>query len=603
MSSDAIFWPLLSGARAAFLGGAIEDVGIRRVVERLAEERATVTDFVPSVFNVLVGYLREAPERYEALRSLRHVLVGGERMSPAAVAELKRNLPHVGITNTYGATEASIGSVFHELSQRVDEEEDIPIGRPIDNTTAYVVDRHGELAPVGAIGEIQLGGACVGAGYLGSEDATRRSFVDGRYRTGDRGRWAADGTLEFLGRADDQVKVRGVRVGLAHVAAAVARHPDVADAYVAPLADGLVAYVVLRDRRALDEPAMRDHLRRVLPRRLVPDRLVAVEALPLTSAGKVDRSRLPAAVPRERTATAPRTDTEARVQRVWEDVLGHGPIGVDEDFFEVGGHSLAALRLHAALERDLDVELPLSLLVGGGTIETVAAAVEAARDRQAASPIVELGGSGSPSIVFVHPSSGLLEPYLSLARRLRTRHACYGVRAAVRGCGDVDLGELARAHADAIVAAGLGGSILVGWSIGGLLALEIARCGVGAPLVVLLDTRPPAAGARRADPLSELFGEGRAGDYGGEQLASILEVHELLVAAARRYAHSPPDVPVVLVRAGDGELGWGEAASGWRVETTPGDHHSMLREPHVAALADLLLDAIAEAGLAAAAAS
>src|SRR5438067_946636 len=160
-----VFWPLLSGARAAFLGGAIEDVGIRRVVERLAEERATVTDFVPSVFNVLVGYLREAPERYEALRSLRQVLVGGERMSPAAVAELKRNLPHVGITNTYGATEASIGSVFHELSQRVDEEEDIPIGRPIDNTTAYVVDRHGELAPVGAIGEIQLGGACVGAGY------------------------------------------------------------------------------------------------------------------------------------------------------------------------------------------------------------------------------------------------------------------------------------------------------------------------------------------------------------------------------------------------------------------------------------------------------
>ena len=328
---------------------------------------------------------------------LRLVILGGEQVHATAVARWRARFgDRVRLVNTYGPTEATIIATACDLGAA---DADLAntggrpgIGRPISQTTAYVLDPNGQPAPPGAPGELCLGGAGLARGYLGDPARTADRFVPDPsgppgsrlYRTGDRVRWRADRTLEFLGRLDNQVKVRGFRVEPGEVETALTAHPAVGQAAVVAYGERLVAYLTSPHLTSTgDAPAtaeeLRRHLAQRLPAHLIPSAFVTLDALPLTVNGKVDTVALPAP-PAERPSVfaAPQTDAELLVAATWAEVLPAtaGPIGAGDDFFALGGHSLLAARVAARLRAALELEVPIRALFDHPVLADLATAVE-----------------------------------------------------------------------------------------------------------------------------------------------------------------------------------------------------------------------------------
>ncbi|WP_255663135.1 non-ribosomal peptide synthetase [Myxococcus sp. RHSTA-1-4] len=300
------------------------------------------------------------PDAPGALAGLERMLVGGEAL-PMELAARLRDTVGGALLNMYGPTETTIWSSTHRVGT---EQGTVPIGTPIANTSLLVLDAGLRPAPVGVPGELFIGGAGVARGYHARPELTAERFLPDpygdvpgarMYRTGDRARWRADGTVEFLGRVDHQLKVRGFRVEPGEIEAALARHPGVGQVVVVAREDvpggaRLVAYVVPQPGAALSEDALRAFARQALPEHMVPSAIVRLDALPLTPNGKVDRKALPApegvrAAARE--YVAPRTETERRLTELWSSLLGVRQVGVEDDFFSLGGDSILALRIVA----------------------------------------------------------------------------------------------------------------------------------------------------------------------------------------------------------------------------------------------------------------
>ncbi|MET0398838.1 MAG: amino acid adenylation domain-containing protein, partial [Longimicrobiaceae bacterium] len=385
---DASVWefhaPLLAGATLVLAPPGVQGdpAALARAVAR---ERITILQVVPS----LLGALLESGA-LEGFTSLRRLFCGGEAL-PAAMAARARAILDAEVVNLYGPTEVCIDSVTHAYAGG-GAGATVPIGRPVDHVRARVLERSGEPVPVGIPGELYLGGAQLARGYLGRPELTAETFVpdpfsgeagERLYRTGDRVRWLADGTLEFLGRADQQVKIRGFRIEPGEVEAALVALPGVAGAVVEVREDAgekrLVGYVVPADP-ALTTGAVREALRAGLPEYMVPSAFVLLDALPTTPSGKVDRRALPAPGWEHAAGAyaAPRTPTEELLAGIWAEVLGHGRVGVDEDFFALGGHSLLAMRVQFRVERCFGVEVPLRALFETPTVAGLARHVETA---------------------------------------------------------------------------------------------------------------------------------------------------------------------------------------------------------------------------------
>ena len=363
-----------------------------RMIDLVARHGVTILDFVPSLFDLAIDDLLESAPR---LASLRDVILGGEAIRREPVARFQKAFPRVRVTNLYGPTECSIGCVAHVVDASIEAE--IPIGRPINNVCAVLLDDAGRLAPIGAVGEIHLGGAAVGLGYHDDATATRSAFVPSPfpelaattlYRTGDLARLRADGALLFVGRRDDQTKLRGLRVEPVEVERALLAHPDVRDAGVlierrpsAP--DRLVAWISPRPPEDLAAFA-----RARLPEALVPSRFAAAQRLPRSAAGKLDRRALAAlAWPVEAPIGAPPEGAiERRIAAIWRDVLGLEAAPVDRGFFDLGGHSLLAVRAHRLLERGLGRPIPLIDLFTHPTIRALARHLEGESTSPLASP-------------------------------------------------------------------------------------------------------------------------------------------------------------------------------------------------------------------------
>lgn len=357
------FWPLIGGGRVVIMP-RVQVTSPARIVALMQAEAITFTDFIPSIFQPLVAHLAAHQESRPACSGLRWVLLGGEAMNAADTRGFQRILPHVGICNTYGPTETSIGVLFHKLP--LPFVEPIPIGRPLPNVRAVILDAEGRLAPVGTVGELCIGGAAVGLGYLGNPAATAERFIanpfpelgcDRLYRTGDLARFRPDGLIEYLGREDHQIKIRGARIEPGEVEAALMRHPTVAQALVARDEGGtmLVAHLVPAGGAVLDAAALREALRAELPVHMIPGRFVELASLPLTPAGKTDRkalSRLSGmALPNSPEHVAPRSPLERQLVAIWQGVLRREGVGVHDNFFaDLGGESLKALLLVAALQ-------------------------------------------------------------------------------------------------------------------------------------------------------------------------------------------------------------------------------------------------------------
>ncbi|WP_052389926.1 non-ribosomal peptide synthetase [Belnapia moabensis] len=394
MSITTLFLPLLAGRTVVLLGPGHPVEELERLLA--AGERFGFVKLTPSHLEAL-RLLSGGRVRAEATAAF---VVGGEQLYGEALAPWRDQAPGVMVFNEYGPTETTVGCCVHALRTGECAPGPVPIGRPIANTRLYVLDSWGSPVPVMVPGELHIGGAGVGLGYAGRPELTAGSFVEDPfspdpqarlYRTGDRVRWRRDGTLEYLGRFDEQLKVRGHRVEPGEIEAVLRGHGAVQDAAVIGRKLGgdmrLVAFVVpsagLTGDAELWSASLRDHLAGRLPKHMLPGAFIPIETIPLTASGKVDRRVLaaldaPAAAPAAEDGTPPRDAVEEVVSRVFADVLGARRVTVRDDFFaELGGHSLLAARAVARLRELLGVELPLGRLFEAPTVEALARSLRA----------------------------------------------------------------------------------------------------------------------------------------------------------------------------------------------------------------------------------
>ena len=374
---------LLNGGRLVLMPStppSLEDLG--RVIR---EHGVTTALLTPGIFHLFVD------ERIEELRSLRQLLSGGDVVSPQHVNRVVTEAPGCRMINAYGPTEGGVIACCYTVERLVDHT--VPIGRPIPGTRVHVLDEHLREVPIGIPGELCIGGVGLARGYLGRPDLTAERFIpdptgsapgERLYRIGDRVRWRPDGLLEFLGRMDRQVKVRGHRIELGEVEVALGTHPAVREAVaiVRPGRSGdnrLVAYVVPHPGAGAAhglESAILDHLQLRLPEILIPSALVLLDALPFTSNGKVDRQALPAPEeirPAATTAVAPRSVLEERIAALWQEVLGLERVGIYDNFFDLGGHSLLLMRFHDRVREQFRPDITILDLLVRPTISDIAA--------------------------------------------------------------------------------------------------------------------------------------------------------------------------------------------------------------------------------------
>ena len=647
-------------ARALGTGGALVAcpretlIDPPALVDLMRRERVGCAELVPAVAEALAG---ELERRGGGLPDLRLLAVGSDTLRSGLYGRLRRRLgPSCRVVNSYGLTEATIDSSFHEGPCPEADDRPVPIGRPFPGTRLYILDREMRPSPPGVAGELYVGGSGVARGYSSDPRRTASRFVPdpfdeagGRiYRTGDRARWAAGGVVELLGRLDGQVKVRGHRVELGEVEAALLKHEAVREAVVVATpadADGvrLVAYVAGHPGRLVPAEAVRRSLRDRLPRPMIPSRFVALKALPRTSAGKVDRDALPPpSGSRDDGFIPPRDDVERRVAAIWEGLLGVRPLGSGDDFFDLGGHSLLAVRLASRIEEEFGRSLPLSTLFLSTTVEGLAERLRAPAVERARSPLIEFGTSGQvASLAMVHPVGGGVLCYGPLARSLDGALGVLGLQAAgLEGDGEPenDLTRMAARYVEALVEAQPEGPYrLGGWSLGGVVAFEMARQleakGLEVALLALIDSTSPGpargpsvldefesmatfaadlvrSSGRDAAPWIDRLrtGDLAAFEAGGfdpsafdpELLAEVgpdrLRRHYEVFRANRRAlaAYDPAPyrgraVRIVAEASEDSTQGWDVLVQGGLTTyTLPGDHYSILQKPSVGEVAAIV---------------
>ncbi|NML39136.1 non-ribosomal peptide synthase/polyketide synthase [Chitinophaga sp. G-6-1-13] len=388
-----LLWPLMTGARLvlASVEGHKDTTYLKRVIE---EEQITLLHFVPGMLQV---FLEDIVVGDAA--SLSRVLCSGEALLPSHVAFFNEKLPHVALFNLYGPTEAAI-DVTVWRAPRLTTINTVPIGRPVSNTQLYILDEAGGLVPSGAIGELCIGGVQVARGYLNRPELTAERFIvnpyvpgDRLYRTGDLARWLPDGNIDYLGRHDDQVKVRGFRVELGEVESVLLRCEGVKQAAVTAREDGsgsriLVGYIVPEED--FDRTTIQTWLSGQLPEYMVPAILLPLEQLPVTSNGKIDRRALPDVDFSGLTAkryVAPSGLLEEQLAEIWQGLLYLPRVGVTDNFFELGGHSLLITRLASAIRRRMGLEAGIRDLFRYVTISSQASFLSA-QDSGALVPVI-----------------------------------------------------------------------------------------------------------------------------------------------------------------------------------------------------------------------
>lgn len=636
-----LFWPLLSGATAV-----LADPPRRRDPAYLAAliERRGVTFaiFVPSQLAMLL----EEPRFGGPGTSLRLVLAEGEALPPRVEERFHEHTDGVELRDAYGLTEVSTVAVRRCGGERSVR---FPIGSPA-GLPVHVLDADLRLVAPGEAGDLYVGGPAISPGHLRRPGATERRWAPDPFapnpgalmlRTGDRARWWRPGELEYLGRADSQVKVRGFRVEPGEVEAAVRDHPGVRAAAVVaeerPAGCRLAAYVVASDAPEPATADVRRHLAERVPGYMLPARWVWLDALPLTPNGKVDRLALARSPDEPRAAEPPRTPTEDELAGLWARLLGVSRVGPQDDFFALGGDSVLAAAMSVEVGRRFGRSLPLGTLVHASTLAGLAALLEAPAEDESRSPLVTMQarGEGAP-FVCVHGMYGNVLAFRELAAALGDRRPFVAVQAlGLTGEDPVpnSVEDMAAAYAAALREARPEGAYLLGgYSFGGMVALEMARVleeeGAEVPLVAMLDTtaprlhrgqppfyyevpltlrtRPALGGSpRRQHVLDRVVGDGPAGmrswwrmrELGDGVPESFWAVARACAGAARTYRPRPYDGRVTLLRSGgessrlglEPELGWGEVVrGGLSIDDVAGSHVTLLSRPWVEGLARVL---------------
>jgi amino acid adenylation domain-containing protein len=459
-SFDASVWefyaPLFVGGRLVLAQpGGHQDSAY--LVKTIAEEEVTILQLVPSMLQVLV----QEP-RLERCVNLRRVFCGGEALSSGLAASLKARLGWVEIYNLYGPTEATIDATWWQWAD--DGRSDgsgVPIGKPISNTSVYLLDQWMKPVPLGVSGELYIGGAGLARGYRGRAELTAERFVpnpfsqeagERLYRTGDLARHGADGVLEYVGRVDQQVKVRGFRIELGEIETALLDCEQVREAAVVVRGDGevkqLVAYLVCE--AAVTNNELRERLLGQLPEYMVPSVFVTLEQMPLTPSGKVDRRALPApAITRPELQSVfkgARTPVEQRLAQIWGEVLHLEEVGIEDNFFELGGHSLLVMQVISRVRQAFQIEIPLRSLFECPTVARLAERVEAVlRTGQnlPAPAIVPVGREQNLPLSFAQQRMWFLN-------QLEPDGAVYNIPAAIRLTGNLNIEALEQSFSEVV---------------------------------------------------------------------------------------------------------------------------------------------------------
>ena len=516
-SVAGIFWTLATGG--TLVVPTDEEVRDARTLARLIDEAQVTTLLcIPSLYAQLLG------SGAERLRRLSSVIVAGERCPSELVAEHFRTLPHVRLFNEYGPTEATVWATVHAVAP-ADAAGIVPVGRPIPGVRVEIRDGLNRRVPAGVPGEAWIGGPTVAAGYWQQGGLTGERFVTDdranapgsrRYRTGDRMAWTAEGRLLFLGRDDEQIKLRGYRIEPGEIEAALLEHPAVVEAAVVAVVTTtdaahthLVAFVVAAAGRTIDD--WRAHLAARLPEHMIPVRVEALPCLPQLPNGKVDRRQLAAAPAPDRPSSADDdrpTAMEGRLIALWEDLLRRGGIRASDNFFELGGHSLLVMQMLVAIERDCGVALPAATVFQHPTVRDLARCVE-----------TQGGGAGDAfAQLFPIQTTGRRTPLVmavpdffveALAGRFRGERPVFGVRGvSLRAEGNRGrwptlthlaeevVGELRRRIPE-------GPYYIAGYSFGAWIAIEVARVleRQGVPARRLFVIAPMPVDFYRAGPL------------------------------------------------------------------------------------------------------
>ncbi|MDQ3802878.1 MAG: amino acid adenylation domain-containing protein, partial [Acidobacteriota bacterium] len=655
-STFEIWGALLNGGRVILLPPGAPSLG--ELAGALERHQVTTLWLTAGLFHLMVD------EHLESLRHVRQLLAGGDVLSVPHVRAALAGLPATRLINGYGPTESTTFACCHPMSGRLDADGPVPIGRPISNTTVWLLDADMQPVPIGVAGELYIGGDGLARGYLGRPALTAEKFVphpfaDGQrlYRTGDLARYLPDGRVEFLGRFDQQVKIRGFRVELGEIEAALSEHAAVRECVVVAREGGpgekrLVAYVVAEGEgsRAVEE--LRGLLQQRLPDYMMPSAFVLLDSLPLTPNGKVNRAALPAPDASRPQPTdsyiGPRDNLEMKLCQMWEEALGARPVGVKDDFFDLGGNSLLAVRLMAQLRKQFDRDIPISVLFQGATVEHLAGALRRQPSNQPPSSLVGIQTSGGRApLFFVHPIGGTVFCYLELAKLLGEDQPLYGLQAP-GAFGEREplsrIEDLAAHYVSTIRDVQPHGPYrLGGWSMGGVVAFEMARQllerGEEVAFLALIDSAVPKRPAPSKDSaegearllsgflrdLGAQFGKElpdiserlrrlpaleqlaylveQAGAHdllppqtGAAQLESLLKVFKNNWRALSSYVPGKYAGRLLLFRAAaalgdarvDPVMGWGHLAEEVATYPVPGNHYTLMTSPHVQALAALV---------------
>lgn len=515
-STFEIWGPLLNGGTLVILD--TKSSGLIHIAQTVREQGVTTLWLTAGLFQMMVD------EHIDDLKGLRHLLAGGDILSIAHVRRAHEALPHTRLINGYGPTENTTFTACHTITARDLNGTSISIGRPIANTTVFILDAHGRPVPVGVPGEIFTGGDGLALGYLGNPELTAKKFIPsplpGRenetlYHTGDRGRWREDGTIEFLGRRDRQVKIRGVRVEPAEVEEAISTHPAIGACRVgihgaSAGSKTLVAWVSPAVGATIDRQQLSDYLTNKLPPFLCPDAIVLLENMPLTPNGKIDVAALPDPSVDTRTrSTPPATDTEKQLAGIWCELLGIPAIGRDDNFFHLGGHSLLGLKLFSRILRSFGAPLPLATLLKAPTLRSLALIIDAETAKKEQNEHKNHGVLAAiqrdgylPPLFCVHGGDGGIIFYRNLAIHLDHNRPLIAIESqalhSIDGSVPPTVTETAGEYVNLIrKRQSRGPYFLAGYSFGGAVAYEMAcilqREGENVAFLGLFDTLNPVA--------------------------------------------------------------------------------------------------------------
>ena len=651
LSIFELFVTLSNGGKVILVDNVLQ---LTSLPEQVAAE-VTLINTVPSAMAELLRVGAVPP-------SVGVVNLAGEALRPDLVAGIYANTQVQQVYNLYGPSEDTTYSTY----THVPAGERVTIGRPIANTRAYVLDEQLQIVRVGVVGELYLGGEGLARGYWQRPELTATKFIPDHvsgeagarlYRTGDLARYLVNGELEFLGRGDQQVKIRGYRIELGEVESALRRLEQVRDAVVivreARGEQRLVAYVVMTAGGTLDVSELRTALQKQLPEYMTPAAFVQLDEMPLTPNGKVDRKALPEPEDSHadalETYIAPRNLIELQLARIWEELFRVEPIGVKDNFFELGGHSLLAVRLISRIQQEVGKTVPLTAVFQDPTIEHLAGLLSQDDREGRTSRLVQLHGGSKPPLVFVHPAGGGVFSYLSLVQYLENDQPLYALQAAGldEGGSSTQTVEAMAADYVAEIREKLSGPYyLGGWSMGGVIAFEMARqleaAGEVVALLTLIDSFA-TLGQPDTNVNEVALSLGFAQDLGLrsehvddtsmsqfvemnvdkrlsfilqhatkqhlvppgvelEDIARYFNVYCTNTRAMSAYVPRTQNVRVALFKANEQPdfasniLPWEELVTeGVETHVIPGNHYTLLREPNVRVLAEHLKSCLAQA--------